>query len=256
MQERQSYITEEGGQERFLIAVCDDEEYFRHLEEKRIAGYMKRHGYGYRIDTYASGREMLEQTAMIAQYDLIFLDISMEQPDGMETAKIIRRISPEVFIVFVTAYITWAPEGYKVGAVRYLLKESRGMDAALRECLDVVTDRMRRSKVQYEVDFPQGKKRILVEKILYVESRLHKVLFYVLEDGVREYYKYGRLDEVEEELHDHGFFRVHQSYLVNIKYVSHVERYTASLKNGIMVNISKRYYKDVEREYIRWQGEL
>ena len=78
----------------------------------------------------------------------------------------------------------------------------------------------------------------------------------MMEDRIREYYKYGRLDVVEQELRQYGFIRVHQSFLVNLKYVKNVQRYTVSLKDGLSVNISKRYYKDVEKEYIRKQGEL
>ena len=57
-------------------------------------------------------------------------------------------------------------------------------------------------------------------------------------------------------MEQYGFYRVHQSYLVNMKYVKNVERYEASLENGMTINISKRYYKDVEREYIKRQGEI
>ena len=240
----------------YIIAVCDDEEYFRLQEKKLITAYMKKSGYDFRIDVFSSGKKLLEQEAEGIRYDVVFLDINMEELDGMETAKAIRQASPDVSIVFVTAYITWAPEGYKVGAVRYLLKEQRGLEGTLYECLDAVTDGMRRRQAKYEVDFPQGKRHILLDSVLYVESRLHRVLFYVMEDRIREYYKYGRLDVVEQELRQYGFIRVHQSFLVNLKYVKNVQRYTVSLKDGLSVNISKRYYKDVEKEYIRKQGEL
>lgn len=78
----------------------------------------------------------------------------------------------------------------------------------------------------------------------------------MVEDGVKEYYKYGRMDDVEPELRQYGFSRVHQSFLVNMRFVKSVERYVAQLKNGTEVSISKKYYKDTEMEYIRGQGEL
>ena len=64
------------------------------------------------------------------------------------------------------------------------------------------------------------------------------------------------MDDVEPELRQYGFFRVHQSFLVNMRFVKSVERYVARLKNGTEVSISKKYYKDTEMEYIRMQGEL
>lgn len=53
-----------------------------------------------------------------------------------------------------------------------------------------------------------------------------------------------------------GFCRTHQSFLVNMKHVTGVERYQVTLENGTEINISKKYYKKVEAEYIRQQGEM
>lgn len=158
--------------------------------------------------------------------------------------------------MFVTAYITYALEGYKVGAVRYLLKEEGSLESALKECLDTITECMNEEEAVYEFEFQNGKKSIPTDAILYVESRLHKVTFFIKEDRVKEYSRYDRLDAVEKELRQYGFYRVHQSFLVNMKYVRGVERYKVSLVNGTEVSISKKYYKDVEKEYIRRQGEI
>lgn len=240
----------------FYVAICDDEEYFRLREKKLIEQYMESCGYACRIDLFASGKELLSKADTDLPYDAIFLDISMEEMDGLQTAERIRKLSETVYIVFVTAYITYALEGYKVGAVRYLLKEEGSLESALKECLDTITECMNEEEAVYEFDSQNGKKRIPTDAILYVESRLHKVIFFIMEDRVKEYSRYDRLDAVEKELRQYGFYRVHQSFLVNMKYVRGVERYKVSLVNGTEVSISKKYYKDVEKEYIRRQGEI
>ena len=240
----------------FHIAICDDEEYFRIREKKLIEEYMENHGYVCWIDLYASGKEMLSVADTVLQYDVVFLDISMEEMDGIKVAGRIRKMSDDIYIVFVTAYITYSLEGYKVGAVRYLLKEDASLESALKECLDAITARMDYKEAVCGFDFQNGKKSIPIDSILYVESRLHKVIFFVLEDEVREYSRYDRLDAVELELRQYGFCRVHQSFLVNMKYARGVERYKMSLKNGTEISISKKYYKAVEMEYIRQQGEI
>lgn len=240
----------------FRIAVCDDEAYFRNQEKKLIEQYMKNRRWECLIDLYVSGKELLDRMDANLPYDVIFLDISMEEMDGLQTAERIRELSETICIVFVTAYITYALEGYKVGAVRYLLKEEGSLENALKECLDTITERLRKEEKVCEFEFRNGKKKIPMDAILYVESRLHKVIFFVNEDGVKEYSRYDRLDAVEEELRQYGFYRVHQSFLVNMKYATGVERYQVTLENGTKVGISKKYYKDVEKEYIKRQGEI
>ena len=105
------------------IAICDDEEYFRITEKQLILKYMAGKNCECMIDMYESGKELLALRSAISQYNIIFLDVNMEEIDGIETAKEIRKITKDVFIVFVTAFITYALEGYKVDAVRYLIKD-------------------------------------------------------------------------------------------------------------------------------------
>ena len=87
------------------IAICDDEEYFRTTEKKLISKYMARKNCECMIDMYESGKELLALRSAISQYNIIFLDVNMEEIDGIETAKEIRKISKDVFIVFVTALL-------------------------------------------------------------------------------------------------------------------------------------------------------
>lgn len=37
----------------------------------------------------------------------------------------------DICLVFVTAFITYAPEGYKVNAIRYLLKDNESFENAI-----------------------------------------------------------------------------------------------------------------------------
>lgn len=67
----------------FRIAVCDDEAYFRNRERELIEQYMDNRGCSCMIDLYASGKELLERADADLPYDAVFLDISMEEMDGL-----------------------------------------------------------------------------------------------------------------------------------------------------------------------------
>lgn len=217
---------------------------------------MKKRNFLCQTDLYPSGKELLEKASVPLQYDIVFLDISMAELDGLETARKLRQLSEDVYIVFVTAYITYAIEGYTVDAVRYLLKDNDSIEDALKECLDTIIKRMRNDKITYDFNFLNGQRTVPLDSILYVESRLHKVIFFIMEDTIKEFFMYDKLDAVELKLQQYGFCRVHQSFLVNMKYVTNIKRYIVSLNNGSEISVSKKYYKDVETEFIRQQGEL
>lgn len=238
------------------IAVCDDEEYFLEQEKEWISRYMNRLGYQFRIDTFVSGVEFMAVGDRISKYDIMFLDINMKELDGLETARKIREYTKDAYIVFVTAFVTYSLEGYKVDAVRYILKDNDSVEKAIKECLDVIVDKMHYVENKYTFDFQEGRKTLFLDDILYIESNLHKLQFHLAGHKSEQYTMYGRLDNIDEMLHGFNFCRVHKSYLVNLKYIEKVERYLARLSTGDTISISQPKFNDVREQFIYYKGEI
>ena len=70
------------------IAVCDDEPVICEQLKQMVASKLKQWDEPFQIACYTNAVQFFY---MPLDYDLIFLDIFMEQPDGMETARILRR---------------------------------------------------------------------------------------------------------------------------------------------------------------------
>ena len=69
----------------FYIAICDDEDYFCRKEKKIIEKYMMQRECKVKIELFSSGEELLQNKNSVLKYGIIFLDISMEKLNGMET---------------------------------------------------------------------------------------------------------------------------------------------------------------------------
>lgn len=67
----------------------------KYLSEKDISS---------EIDMFNSGKELLGLGTDLLGYNIIFLDINMDEIDGIMTAHKIREYSMDIYIVFVTAY--------------------------------------------------------------------------------------------------------------------------------------------------------
>lgn len=210
----------------FYIAVCDDEEYFRTREEQLIMKYMDIKGYHYKIEIFKSGDEILNLGNGISKFDMIFLAINREGIDGIETAKRIRRVTKDIYIVFVTAFVTYALEGYKVDAVRYLLKDDKHLEKAMYECLNTIIYKMNYETYKHTFEFQEGAVELYYEDILY------------------------------KLLHEAGFCRIHKSYLVNLKYVESIERYKVRLMNGLCLGVSKSRYLNARNELVCYRDEI
>ena len=240
----------------FNIAICDDEKYFRNEIRTILEEYLSAEGIVCSIDDFASGKELTDLGIEVQKYNIVFLDINMDEMDGIDVARRIREISKDIFIVFVTAYIDYTIEGYKVDAFRYILKNNNMLEGSVRECLDSIKERMAYEVEQREFDFSEGKKTVSLERILYVESNLHRLFFHIMDDSLNKYTIYMTLDDMEKELEGKGFIRIHQSYLVNAKHVSGISRYCLTLDNGTQLSIPRARYNDVQKLITEYKGAI
>lgn len=242
------------------IAICDDEAGFLFLEQKLVSAYMKNHDYQYRVDTFSSGIDFLQSNEDIGNFDIIFLDINMDELDGIETAKKIRECGSRAYVVFVTAFITYALEGYKVDAIRFLLKDSDSLEPSIEECLDSIILKMNYKENRETFAFLEGEKTLSPDEIVYIESNLHKLTFYLAEETVKSYSMYEKLDTLDSRLCSYGFCRIHKSFLVNLKYVQEIERYSAKLTENIChtshLSVSQSRYNNAKEQFIFYQGEV
>ena len=94
--------------------IVDDEPLARNL----IASYIEKTPFMELAGSFGSAQEAVK-TVIEESIDVIFLDINMPQLNGMEFARI---VPPTCRIVFTTAYDKYAIEGFKVGALDFLLK--------------------------------------------------------------------------------------------------------------------------------------
>lgn len=236
------------------IAVCDDEKYYREYINNLLIRYLDKYQLDYNIEMFSSGKDFCEQSMNLIKYDIVFLDINLKEMNGIDIAYKLRTLKRDVYIVFVTGYINYALEGYKVDAIRYIMKDN--LSISLVECMNTIIKRMEIKLNKIEFNFIDGKKQIYIDKILYVESRKHKLNFKIFETVLSEFEMYDKLDNIESKLKEYGFLRTHKSYLVNMKYIKRINNYKAILISNEELPIPKQRYQEVKEAFILYKGEL
>lgn len=238
------------------IAICDDEKYFREQIKQFVEEYMDSMEVPYEIDTFTSGKEFVSIGSGILNYEIVFLDINMDEIDGIETAKIVRKYSQDIYLVFVTAYMDYTLEGYKVEAFRYVLKKEGCLNPSIDECMSAIWKKMNNTVTKMKFKFNEGEREIALDKLLYVESRLHKLEFHVMEKEEKIYSIYEKLNEIDKKLQKQSFLRIHQSFLINMKYIRSIEKYKVILDNQLEFPIPRVRYPAVMEAYITFKGEM
>ena len=109
-----------GGRRMYRVLLVDDEQIERMALAKKIDRY-----YGDKVDIYhaVNGREAV---AMCGEQknDIVIMDISMPEMNGVMAAKYLRKMDDECSIIFLSAYddFEYARNAIKVRALDYLLK--------------------------------------------------------------------------------------------------------------------------------------
>lgn len=168
--------------------------------------------------------------------DLIFLDIEMPQLNGFDLLDRLGKHDSDV--IFTTAYNQFAIKAFKTCAIDYLLKpiepdELKGavQKAAAKkskvsaEQLDLLMNYIKPEKPKPKrIALTASDHLIFVEteKIIYCESDSNYTIFF-LTNGEKIIVS-KTLKDVEEILEGGEFFRVHASYLINLKHVSKFTR--------------------------------
>ena len=121
----------------FQIAICEDSKVDTDLLSQTLAAAANDLRIRARTDYYKNGEELILALKDGASYDLLLLDIFLEQVNGVDTARSARKYLPHVQITFLTSSRDYALDAYDLDAIHYLMKpvnrEKLGVDIYLSD---------------------------------------------------------------------------------------------------------------------------
>lgn len=224
------------------IAICDDSKLDRDMIKDFLYQYTQEKSIPNIITEYEHGMNLVYDVEEEVHFDLIFLDILMAGPHGMDIARNLRRVGYTGKIVFLTSTADFAVDSYEVEASGYLLKPHNYEKLCL--LLDRIIERI--DIGQFHVSIRNKIISIPFNEIMYVESRNNVCILHRM-DGT-EYTVYKKLKEIEEQLNDIRFLRCHQSYIVNMSFVVKADK-QFELITGDVVLIRQRSLKELRKVY-------
>lgn len=179
------------------------------------------------------------------EIDLLFLDVEMKGLNGMETAEKIRTFDEHLLIIFVTGYSDYVFDGYRVGALDYLMKPVH--EEKLRKTMERVRAKMAQEEpLAFTLKTIDGTWRFRLADIHYFYSDKRKVIL-VTDSG--QYPFYARLDEIEAQVSP-NFVRIHQRYLVNPVSVDYLGSQSLTIR-GQELPCSRKYRESALRQIAR-----
>ena len=192
--------------------------------------------------------------------DVIFLDILLGDMTGFDVLKAIRHPSFEV--IFTTSYDEYAIEAIKNSAIYYLLKP-----VVVDELLEAVAKA--RAKLRYQqpplaprisrqskLGFPiaTGQQFIDLEQIVYAEAEDNIAMLHLENKKTVKLTK--SLGWLETQLENHGFCRIHHSYVVNFNHLKEYIRNDGGyliMSTGKALSLSRRRKDHFLEQLEQWK---
>ncbi|MCJ0742671.1 LytR/AlgR family response regulator transcription factor [Pedobacter montanisoli] len=221
--------------------IIDDEPLAQNVLEHYINAYEQ-------LNLIKKCSTVLEAFEVLHLHDiqLIFLDIKLPSISGIDFIKTLK--NPPA-VIFTTAYSEYAVQSYELDAIDYLLKPitlerfNRSMERVLKQ-----QPRNEQSDKTYTY-FKASGKLLKVEhhELYYAQSVKDYILLHTLKGNIITYMT---MKHLEELLPADQFLRVHRSYLININYLTSVEKNRLYV-NQIPISIGGSSYKEKIKERIK-----
>ena len=220
------------------IAICDDEVEYIQDVEKHINQYCFEHGLTVEVFKYSSGNELLSQNLA---FDIAFLDIEMEEMDGLKLGKSLQKLNPDIVLIYVTAYEHYLDEALDIGIIRFFSKPVdsqrfyKGFEKAINKVDNV--------EIAFHLkDEKNGTVSIHANDIVFVEIKGRKTK--VVDKNDQEYLTRDNIKDWKIKLNKSYFISPHNSFIVNTHYITYFQKDHIILNGNYYVPIA--YSKRVE----------
>lgn len=234
--------------------IIDDEKPSRETLSVIIQDYFPE------INVVGEAESINEALNLIHKYEpnLLFLDVELGVGTGLDLLNMFD--SPSFEVIFITAFNQYAAKAFRTSAVDYLLKPV-DLDE-MREAVNKVKDKLEYKTLKtttsnhsingttlhnvnnlgfIKVYTEDGSEIIPNNEILFIQSINYYSKIVLI--NKREIISTRHLKEFEDQLKVFGFYRIHNSFIINIKYIkgiSHKEGYEVTLLDEIKLKISRR----------------
>jgi len=182
----------------------------------------------------ADGKTALELTEKLKP-DVVFLDVEMPEMTGVECARAIEDMNPNIIIIFATAHDSYMSDAFEVYAFDYLIKPFK-VERVI-QTLERARERLisRTRSVTMPVSKPksvsgrmmlrhrEGVTFVNLQDVLLVQREDRSTVLYTANN--ERYVTNDTLGEMEEKLPSDVFFRCHKSYIINLNHIKDITPY-------------------------------
>ncbi|HHW69871.1 MAG TPA: response regulator transcription factor [Clostridiales bacterium] len=234
----------------FKVAICDDEQSICASVESIISEFKMKSYLEIDMEVFYSGEDLYKCIKNGHGFDLIFLDIEMDELNGVEVGRKIREEMDDYItqIVYISGKDNYDRQLFDVQPLYFLPKplSPKKVIKALQLAMKLS------NKLGGVFTYKKGYEvfTLSVKDIIYFESLDRKIK--IVSTKGEEYF-YGKISDIIQKVAKYQFIQIHRSYIINYAH-TRVFRYDeVVMSNSITLPISQLRRKEVRKLQITYQ---
>lgn len=196
------------------------------------------------VDVFADGMALLGAITEGICYDLLFLDIIMPGKNGLEMARELAELAPDVSVIFLTDSDAYAVEAFSVRALHYIIKPMT--ESALLECLNRLEEKQAARRRVHITSSSGLQQMIYADEIQFAESSAHYFAIHLVDGTVIRVRM--TQSEIKDTLGD-TFLLISRGLIVNVEFIHQLGPNFCILRDGRRILLSRRNIDDIHNAY-------
>lgn len=188
------------------------------------------------------------------RFDLLYLHIEIPYINGIALAKKVRERDINILIIYISSNEKNLMELFEAEPFRFI---KNPLDEKLfRQYFEKAYERIQQDTHYFAYQFKRVVHKMAVEDILFFESSGRVIIIHAT-NGKGKFY--GKMNRIERRLQSGKicFLRIHQSYLVNFRFIEKLSYGKVVLSNGMELHISEKRRQVIRTQYKELlEGEL
>lgn len=225
------------------IAIVDDEQACLDQMGQLCSSFGKDSGYSVETISFGSAEAFLEAFEADS-FDLVFMDIYMEDMDGVAAALEIRRQDIRCLLVFLTSSMEFMPDAFSCHAFEYVTKPF-----SKERIFDVLSDAVEAlQQEQKYIELTAGRKivRVFLDDIISAISNAHYIEITLIDNETLRC-RMTMLEFMEKTDSDTRFIPVNKGITVNAEYILEIKNGCCIMESGARFPVRVRDRANVEQ---------
>lgn len=232
------------------IAIVDDDKKQQNALYKAVSAWTTENHQAANFFAYNSGEEFVKALDD-KEFDIVFMDIYMEEMTGIDAAKILREHNLNTLLIFLTTSQDHMVQAFPCHAFDYLFKpfEEKRLYKTLNEALKVLPE----NSPYLDIVCDKHTHSVFLSEILYILSDSNYCIVGLKDNEYRTRASFSDFTSKVKDAPE--FFTISRGIMVNLDNVISIDKPDCTLINQEVFPVSRRKHEEAEKALLERRFE-